>query len=463
MSFENNRLIADHLLRTLGDNTLDLIYAKDTDGRYIYANATLLKMLGLERFDELAGRTDFDIHPQAIAQGYFDDDQRVLQSGAGLTDREELVPDAVSGESRWHSTTKVPLFDQDRTIIGVMGITRDITPRKQAELETQRLNIELEQRVQERTAELQALTHTIEKERSLMRTLIDSIPDNIYAKDNESRFLLINRSGAGFMGTVPEAVLGKSDFDFFSEEMARQYYNDEQIIIHTNTPLMEREEPSLNAGTGDKRWMLTSKVPFYDEYGKVAGVVGIGRDITDRKSAEQRIQYLATHDHLTGLPNRTMFSEILEHAIESAHRYDRKLALLFIDLDRFKEINDTLGHEAGDQLLKEMAKRFTASLRSSDVIARFGGDEFVILLQAAESLASTGQVAEKLIAAAIEPASIMGERRQVSASIGISLFPSDGADEQTLTKNADIAMYRAKARGKNTHCFFADRNTSDRQ
>lgn len=455
---DTTRLVERHLLRTLSENTLDLIYAKDTQGHYLFVNDALVKMLGLESSDDLIGLTDLECHPEELARAYREDDLRVISTGVPLVDREELVSDSKTDEFRWHSTTKVPLFDDDQKVIGLVGITRDITLSKQTEREAQRINAELEQRVRERTAQLETMTQTLEQERNLMRTLIDSMPDIIYAKDTQSRFLLINEGGASFLGADQASVLGKTDFDFFSPEMATKYYEDEQCIMASGDPLLEQEEPTIDHGTGHRRWILTSKIPIKSEAGTVTGVVGIGRDITKRRLAEERIRYLATHDHLTGLPNRTMFSDLLERAVESAQRYHRKLALLFIDLDQFKRVNDSLGHDAGDQLLGEIARRFTANLRTSDVIARFGGDEFIILAQEVAQRESITQIAEKIIASATTPVTIEGQDCTVTASVGISLYPSDAQDEKTLMKHADSAMYRAKERGKNTYCFFADEN-----
>jgi diguanylate cyclase (GGDEF)-like protein len=170
----------------------------------------------------------------------------------------------------------------------------------------------------------------------------------------------------------------------------------------------------------------------------------------------ERVEYLAYHDGLTGLPNRSMFSKLLGHTISEAQRYKRRLAVAFLDLDRFKQINDTLGHEAGDQLLQEVANRLKGCVRDSDTVARLGGDEFVILLPelADEKYAST--VAQKILAAAAKPFTLMGQEFRVTASIGISTYPQDGLDEQTLTKNADIAMYQAKAEGKNNFQFYSE-------
>ena len=171
----------------------------------------------------------------------------------------------------------------------------------------------------------------------------------------------------------------------------------------------------------------------------------------------ERVEYLAYHDGLTGLPNRRMFSKLLAHSISEAHRYERRLAVAFLDLDRFKQINDTLGHEAGDQLLREVAARLKGCVRDSDTVARLGGDEFVVLLPelADEKYAST--VAQKILAAAAKPFTLMGQEFRVTASIGISTYPHDGLDEQTLTKNADIAMYQAKAEGKNNFQFYSEK------
>jgi diguanylate cyclase (GGDEF)-like protein len=171
----------------------------------------------------------------------------------------------------------------------------------------------------------------------------------------------------------------------------------------------------------------------------------------------QRVEYLAYHDGLTGLPNRSMFSKVLNQSISEAQRYERRLAVAFLDLDRFKQINDTLGHEAGDQLLKEVAARLKGCVRSNDTVARLGGDEFVVLLPELEDERYAAIVAQKILGATAKPFSLMGQEFRVTASIGICSYPQDGLDEQTLTKNADIAMYQAKAEGKNNFQFYSEK------
>jgi diguanylate cyclase (GGDEF)-like protein len=170
-----------------------------------------------------------------------------------------------------------------------------------------------------------------------------------------------------------------------------------------------------------------------------------------------RVEYLAYHDGLTTLPNRRLFSKLLGQSINQAHRYDRHLAVLFLDLDRFKNVNDSLGHEAGDQLLQEVATRLKACLRSSDTVARVGGDEFVALLPELNEEKYVATVAQKILSAVARPFVLLDQEFRVTASIGISTYPQDGLDEQTLIKNADIAMYQAKEKGKNNFQFYSDK------
>jgi diguanylate cyclase (GGDEF)-like protein len=178
-------------------------------------------------------------------------------------------------------------------------------------------------------------------------------------------------------------------------------------------------------------------------------------DRADEKTrADERIEYLASHDSLTGLPNRETFNQLLHFGIEAARRYERQFAVLFIDLDRFKIINDSLGHEAGDILLVEIAARLRQSLRSSDVVARLGGDEFVVILEQSADRGDTEAIARKLLEVVSQPIQLSGHECHTTASIGIAMFPSDGSDAHTLTKNADMAMYLAKEDGKNDIRFF---------
>ena len=178
-------------------------------------------------------------------------------------------------------------------------------------------------------------------------------------------------------------------------------------------------------------------------------------DRADEKTkADERIEYLASHDSMTNLPNREMFNELLRHAIEAAHRHQRRFAVLFIDLDRFKVINDSLGHDAGDMLLVEIASRLHNALRSSDVVARLGGDEFVVILGETAESDDVERIARNLLSVLSQPLQLSGHECHTTASIGIAMYPSDGADVQTLTKNADMAMYLAKEDGKNGFRFF---------
>jgi diguanylate cyclase (GGDEF)-like protein len=186
---------------------------------------------------------------------------------------------------------------------------------------------------------------------------------------------------------------------------------------------------------------------------------GRRRAVEEHIAHANRIEHLAYHDGLTGLPNRSLFSKLLGQAISLARRNDRRLAVLFLDLDRFKSINDTLGHDAGDQLLQEVARRLRGCLRESDTVARLGGDEFVVLLPEMRSEKEVGIVAQKLLSATAHPFLLAGLEFRVTASIGVSAYPQDGLDEETLTKHADIAMYQAKEDGKNTfRCYSEELN-----
>jgi diguanylate cyclase (GGDEF)-like protein len=185
------------------------------------------------------------------------------------------------------------------------------------------------------------------------------------------------------------------------------------------------------------------------------------RAVEEHIAHAARVEYIAYHDSLTTLPNRSLFSKLLGHSISQANRYTRQLAVLFLDLDHFKNINDTLGHEAGDQLLQEVAARLKACLRDSDTVARLGGDEFVVMLPELDVEKYTATVAQKILTATARPFVLSGQEYRVTASIGISTYPQDGLDEQTLIKNADIAMYKAKEEGKNNFQFYSEKlNTS---
>jgi len=268
------------LLRTLIDNLPDCIYAKDAAGRKTMANPADLKNLRCKTEAEAIGKSDFDLFPKDIAEQFWADDQKVIH-GEPVINREEHFFDE-AGRKRWLLTSKLPLRDQNGQIVGLMGIGRDITARKQAEEALRQAHNELERRVAERTAELS-------QERQLLRTLIDNLPDGVYAKDAAGRKIMANPADLKVLGCQTEAeAIGKSDFDLFPKDIAEKFWVDDQKVIQ-GEPVINREEFFLDE-QGRKCWLLTSKLPLRDQDGKAVGLVGIGRNITARKQAEEALR-----------------------------------------------------------------------------------------------------------------------------------------------------------------------------
>lgn len=216
-----------------------------------------------------------------------------------------------------------------------------------------------------------------------------------------------------------------------------------------------RGEICNRARSGTLYWVDSAIVPLKDDAGSVARYISISIDISERKRVEQDMMHMATHDALTGLPNRNLLQDRIQQALAHDRRINEQAAVLFIDLDRFKTINDSLGHDVGDLLLIEVSRRLLAVVRDEDTVARQGGDEFIVLLSTIDDAQSAGSVARKLLKALDDPYYVKGKELHVSASIGIAVFPEDGADVDTLLKHSDIAMYHAKEDGRNTSRFFA--------
>jgi diguanylate cyclase (GGDEF)-like protein/PAS domain S-box-containing protein len=279
--------------------------------------------------------------------------------------------------------------------------------------------------------------------------------DMYWEQDDQFRFTSMSGSGSESVNPRTFPLLGKKRWEQNYINMSADQWAEHIALLEAHKPFRDMELCRLDE-SGKKVWISISGEPVFDSSGVFRGYRGVGKDISKRKVDEERIQFLANHDALTSLPNRAMFGEVLNLAIQNARRYDRKFAVLFIDLDRFKNINDTLGHDAGDKLLQEMGTRLTHTVRASDVVARLGGDEFVVLVQEVAEPKQVAAVARKILSALVEPMSIQGQECRVTASIGICMYPSEAKDENALMKNADIAMYRAKEDGKNNYKFYSE-------
>jgi diguanylate cyclase (GGDEF)-like protein/PAS domain S-box-containing protein len=291
-------------------------------------------------------------------------------------------------------------------------------------------------------------------DRDFLNAFLEHIPDHVYFKDRSSRFLRVNRALADSFGlSDPKEATAKTDSDMFTREHASRAFEDEQRIIATGLGMTGIEEKETWPD-GHESWVLSTKVPLKDRRGRIIGTMGISRDITDRKQAELRIRYMALHDALTGLPNRSLLEDLLAHAMALASRNGKRVAVLMLDLDRFKNVNDSFGHHIGDRLLEAVSVRLRNCLRESDIVARLGGDEFVIALPMVEKHDDVIEVASKVLKTLSASYEIEGHGLRIGASIGICEYPSDGESPRDLLQAADTAMYEAKNSGRGNYSFF---------
>jgi len=310
-------------------------------------------------------------------------------------------------------------------------------------------------RVRRQLAEQQALWHAEEKYRAIFEDAVVGI----FQITPEGRPLSVNRALAEMHGyDSPEQLLAEvSNRQLFVDpgrmDELRQMLDGNGVVRGAEIEVYRRDRT--------KKWVLMSLRAVRDINGNTVLNEGIVEDISDRKVAEERVQYLAYYDALTGLPNRTLLRDRLSKALASARRRKDKVALLFLDLDRFKIANDSLGHSVGDLLLKEVAARLKRWAREQDTVARLGGDEFLIVLTDVKDIPGAAIAAERLMDAMTTEFVVQGHRLMVSCSLGISIFPEHGADGETLIKNADAAMYSAKDYGRNNFQFFTGEMNSE--
>jgi diguanylate cyclase (GGDEF)-like protein/PAS domain S-box-containing protein len=414
--------------RTILDEMEDAYFEVDIAGNFTFVNDSCCRHLGYSK-EELLG---------ASFRGQMDKEEfeKVYKAFGNIYST--LKPEKVisykvirrDGTIAFAEMTGFPLQNQKGEVIGFRGIGRDITQRRQME---------------------EALRQSEER----YRTIIKEMEEWYFETDLTGNVTFFNDIFANVLGYSQKELTGLNFQSFIKKEETDSVFRLFNQVFKTGKPTRNFPYEFISTD-GTATSAEFSIFPKRDNEGKICGFRGVAHDITERKQAEEKIQYMATHDSLTGLPNRLMFSQLLNHSMQSAQRYKRQFAVLFLDLDRFKNINDTMGHEAGDLLLQEIATRLKQTLRAVDVIARLGGDEFVILIEEISDSSHVSTVAHKILTSIIKPLTIMKQECRITASIGISIYPKDAEDEQSLMKNADMAMYLAKEEGKNNYQFYSE-------
>jgi len=352
------------------------------------------------------------------------------------------------GTPFWNALFMAPIFDAEGVLTHCVGIQHDVTARVEAETALQKAHDELERRVAERT-------ETLRLQEQFLRKVLDTDPNLIFVKNAEGVYTLANQALASLHGTTSEEIIGKTDADFnlSPEEVANFLEDDRDVIRFRREKFIPAE--AVTDSEGRTHWLQTVKRPLPSPDGSVQHLLGISTDITVRKKAEDQITHQAFHDTLTALPNRALLLNRLEQALARSARTGDAIGLLFVDLDNFKVINDSLGHEAGDTLLQTIAERLRGCIRPGDTVARLGGDEFVILLEELSDSGEAEGVAERATEAIHLPFRL-GERDVFpGASIGLTITAlGDARTSSDLLRDADTAMYQAKLQGKGRYTLF---------
>ncbi|NUR29172.1 MAG: EAL domain-containing protein [Catenulispora sp.] len=404
----------------------DMIYFKDRQSRFLRVSDSAAAFTGVAP-SEMIGKTVRDYFTSEHAAAAFATERMIMDTGHAVNDVEEphLRPHTDADETL--SASKQPLVDFDGRVIGTFGISRDITARKIAE-----------RQLITRTAELDRLGREL-------KTLIDTSPDLMTRFDRELRCTYANPAAQALTGLTEADMLGHTSRERgYAEEFLGEWEETLRLVLATGQDT-EREFAVLV--NKEYRFLHTRFVPEIGADGEVASILAVSRDLTERRRIEEALAEQAVRDPLTGLANRTLLVSRIGRAIETRGPDRGGLAVLFLDLDRFKLVNDSLGHAAGDELLVAVADRLRLAVRRGDLVARFGGDEFVVLCEDVQGYAEAASIAERVIDCLVQPFHCAGQPMHVRASIGIALADGPAPTVDALLRDADAAMYQAKAGG----------------
>ncbi|HJW14232.1 MAG TPA: PAS domain S-box protein, partial [Thermoanaerobaculia bacterium] len=407
---------SEERLRTLVANAPIVLFALDRDGVVTHLEGSGLETVGLSLL-EAVGRSAFEVYgkyPKAL--------DLLRRALAG-----EAFQETIEVETMTFDVEFAPRRDPQGGIAGVIGVATNVT----------------EQRRAERAADQSELRY---------RMLFQGNLAGVYQTTLEGKILDCNDSFAQIFGYGSrEEVLSLPAWEFYLTPEDRKT----SLARLTERKSLTNYEQCLRRKDGSHVWILENGNLIESSDGRPAVIEGTVIDITERKRAEEQVKHLAFHDSLTGLPNRLLFNDRLRVAMVHAKRYREKLAVLFLDLDRFKVINDSLGHSIGDELLRRVAERVGGCIRQEDTIARLGGDEFTVLLPGIAREEDAATIANKILEAVRLPFFIEHRELFVTTSIGVTLYPADGSEAESLVRNADTAMYRAKEQGRDNYQLYA--------
>ena len=454
-------------LQTLIDWVPEYLWVKDTQSRFVLVNKAIASDNGRVGPRDMLGLTDAEIHGPELARGFFECEQSLMRSGHPMIDKEELIVDA-KGNEKWLLSTKVPLRDDKGEIFGLVGIARDITERKKAEALRNG-----QAQILEMIALSTPLGEILERLMRLVESQLVGIFGSVLLLDQDGHHL---RHGAApslaeaytkaidgvrigpKVGSCGTAVFRRAPV-IVSDILSDPLWEDYTELVATygyrscwSTPILSHQGNVLGVFA---MYSMSVRKPTANETRLIDVTTRIAGIAIERKRAEDQIRFLAHHDALTGLPNRSLLKDRLTQAILQTQRHNPWVSVVFIDLDSFKTINDSLGHTAGDDLLKIVATRMVGCVRATDTVVRLGGDEFVILL--VDQPANPDEISatlDRIRVAIAEPVTLEGRNLYVTCSIGVATFPQDGPDPETLLMNADAAMYKAKDAGRDNVQFY---------
>jgi diguanylate cyclase (GGDEF)-like protein/PAS domain S-box-containing protein len=417
--------------RAMIETIQDGYFEVDLTGTYTFVNDVICQHMRYSR-EELLGLGNRQFQDRANAKKAYHAFVNVYNTGIPVKafEMEVIRKDG----TKQISEVSISLIRDSRgQPVGFRGISRDICDRKEME-------------------------ESLRQSEERYRSIIEQMEDGYFEVDLAGHFTFVNDAECRNLGYSRRELIGMNRKQYADEKNAVALFDLFNEVYKTGTPV-KSYDLELIRKDGTKAFHAISASLIKGADGKPVGFRGIARDVSERKNQEEQIKYLATHDGLTELPNRLMFNQLLSHAVQGAKRYRKQFAVMFIDLDGFKVVNDTLGHDAGDRLLKEIAVRFKHTLRAVDVVARLGGDEFVVMMEDITAPEQAAVLAQRILDATGKPVRLVSGECRVTASIGVCVYPEAGEDEQTLMKNADAAMYRAKEEGKNNFRFYS----TDRQ